>query len=90
MAFADSLKRTESLGSSWLTTGKWTGTVGDAAGTITVPGQQVLSAQFDTNLSSGGPTGPVAWSYTASNGISTVSVYHHQTVTDGRYAIVSR
>lgn len=90
MAFATSNVRVESLGHSWLTTGTWTGAVGDAAGTLTVPGQQVLSGKFDTNLSSGGPTAPVAWSFSASNGVSTVSVYYHQTVTDGKFAIISR
>ena len=90
MAFATSQIKTESIGSSWLTTGKWTGAVGDAAGTITVRGQEVLSADFYHNKATGGPVNKPEVSWTASAGIATVTVANYATVTAGRFSIISR
>ena len=90
MAFATSQLRTEPIGASWLTTGKWTGSVGDAAGSISVPGALVLGAQFSVNQSSGGPVEYVPWSYTAGTNPSAVTVYNKETVTAGQFFIISR
>ena len=90
MAFATSQVRTESAGSSWRTTGKWTGAVGDAAGTLTVPGAEVLSAAFLPNKSTGGPANPPSVSWTSTGGVATITVSNYVTVSDGRFDILSR
>ena len=54
MAFATSNIKSCSLGGSVkLTTGDWTGAVGDAAGSLVVAGGKVYGKEFMTNLSSG-------------------------------------
>ena len=70
MAFATSQVKVESTGSHWRTTGKWTGAIGDAGGTISVPGMEVTDAAFEQNLSSGGPGEHPATSWTASAGVA--------------------
>lgn len=90
MAFAASQIRVEPIGSAWLTSGKWTGAVGDTTGTVKVPGALVLGAQFSHNLASGGPVQVVPWSYTAGTNPSTVTIHNGSTVTAGQFFIISR
>lgn len=40
-------------GDTWVMRGQWTGNIGDAPGTIKVPGAQLISADFYTNFASG-------------------------------------
>lgn len=87
MAFATSNLSRENYGSVNVLRGNWTGTVGDAAGTVTVAGGAVFSAHFEDNLTSGPDQGLVPVSVSTSSGQSTVSVYNHATVTSGTFEI---
>ena len=86
MAFATSVVQNKHLRA---TVGKWTALEGDAAGTIAVEGGFVVSATFTSIDSSGNiqPI-PVRWSESVSGNVTTITVYHQETVTDGRFIII--
>lgn len=67
--------------------GDWSGTVGDAAGTITLSGGRVYLAVFGNQDSTGPQEDPDA-SVSVSGSTITMTVYNHQTVTNGRFFIV--
>lgn len=67
--------------------GDWSGTVGDAPGTITLGGGRVYLAVFRSEDTAGPQEDPDA-SATVSAGVITLTVYNHQTVTNGRFFIV--
>lgn len=68
-------------------TGTWTGAAGDAAGTIDIGSANVITADFDPNKSSDGPTEKPFVSRSVSGAITTLSVYNKDTVTDGKFRI---
>lgn len=90
MAFATSQVVQRRADDAWRTTGKWTGSMGDPAGTITVPGAIVDMIVFNSNIASGGPVSDPVVSWTSSNGVATVTVNNSNTVTNGRFTIISR
>ena len=90
MAFATSEVVLRRADDAWRTTGRWTGAIGDAAGTITVPGMRVDEAVFNNNLATGGPANSPAVTFTSSGGIVTVTVHNAVTVSGGFFTIVSR
>lgn len=90
MAFATSQVVLRRADDAWRTTGKWTGSVGDAAGTLTVPGMQVDEVVFKNNLATGGPANDPVVTFSASGGLITVTVTNAVAVTNGFFTIVSR
>ncbi len=67
--------------------GDWSGVAGDAPGTITLAGGRVYLANF-TNADTGSPQEDPDSTVSVASGIITMSVYNHQTVTNGRFLIV--
>ena len=89
MAFAATNIKSCSLGGAVkLTTGDWTGAVGDAAGSLEVAGGKVYGAQFLTNLSSGPQEAVIKESHSGTAGILTFGVDNSTTVTDGTFHII--
>lgn len=90
MAFATSQITVAATGGMWRTTGKWTATRQDSSGTIKVPGMLVRKASFQSNLTSGGPASDPTTSWSASGGVSTVTVQNFPvTVANGYFEILS-
>lgn len=89
MAFATANVRTDYFGSLKVTAGDWTGSAGDAAGSIQVEGGRIYSANFDMQ----DPTNPTAlkaaYSVSGTDGVITVSVFYHEDVNTGRFLIIS-
>lgn len=67
--------------------GDWSGTAGDAPGTITLGGGRVYLSIF-SNQDATGPQEDPDSSVTVSSGTITMTVYNHQTVTNGRFIII--
>jgi len=87
MAFATSDLKFNVSGSNRVMTGKWTCSAGDTAGTIDIGSANVISAEFDPNLASGGPAEKPLVSRSTSGSTTTLTIYHKQTVTDGKFKI---
>jgi hypothetical protein len=88
MAFATALVRKSVFGDLKVLAGDWTGTVGDAAGTVEVEGGKVYLAQFSIQDTDSPTQGMVPFSISTTGAITTVTVYNHETVTTGRFLIV--
>jgi len=85
MAFATSNLLRDGNGSSALMRGSWTGTIGDASGTITGSGY-CFDASFLTNSTSG-PANPIRPVISNSSGTWTVTVPYSETITAGTFEI---
>lgn len=88
MAFATANVRKSAFGDLKVTAGDWTVSAGDAAGTIGVEGGRVYLAEFsvqDTDTPTGGK---VNISPSTTGNVTTVTVYHNETVTTGRFLII--
>jgi len=87
MAFATQNVRRASSGNLNAMTGEWTGTEGDADGTVTVAGGRVWTASFWNfdNVSQEDKPTPV--SVSESGGSITITVHNHVPVTTGRFKI---
>lgn len=69
--------------------GDWSGSAGDAAGTITLGGGRVYLAHFESQDASGGPVELVPCSVSVNGtGVITLTVNNHDSVTLGRFFIV--
>lgn len=89
MAFATSNVQTNYFGSLNVTTGDWTGSVGDAPGTLSVKGGRVWFAFF-ADQDGVPPAQPRVVYKTASSGaVTTITVYNNQPVTIGRFLVIS-
>lgn len=88
MAFASSNIRKGTAGDLKITAGQWTGTAGDASGTVTAEGSQLFHAQFSTNDTTG-PFQIVPFTWSASGSVITVTVHNRETVTAGTFIIHS-
>lgn len=90
MAFSATVKASAYLGPGIkMTVGDWSGTYGDAAGTIKVSGAHIWSAQFydvDTqgNTSQIFPNVGVS----VSGNVTTITVQNQDSVTDGRFVVI--
>lgn len=89
MAFATSNVRKSAFGDLKVTAGDWTGSVGDANGTLAVEGGRVYLSEFTSQDSSNGPGQEISSfiSTTGSNTI-TLSIANRQTVAAGRFIII--
>lgn len=85
MAFATSNVVRENAGSQNVLRGTWTGTSGDAAGTVTGSGF-CSDARFDANTTTG-PSNPIRPTISNSSGTWTVTIPFFETVTAGTYEI---
>lgn len=87
MAFATSNVSRGVQGNHKVLTGNWTGTVGDAAGTLTLEGGTVYDMAFNSHKTDG-PVERCHAAHTSTSGaIATVTVYNHETVTAGTFRI---
>ena len=88
MAFATSQIQLGSTGDGWVLRGSWTGSEGDASGTVSVGGlvSQVSFQNHDATSNEDRPT-PCDISRDSTTGISTITVHNHSTVSVGRFAI---
>ncbi len=86
MAFATSNLVVRCPGSTRVLTGNWTCAAGDAPGTIAIGSGAILSSEFDPRLSLGPSEKPMI-STSTTGGVTTVTVYHHATVTAGTFKI---
>ena len=68
-------------------TGRWTGSSGDAAGTITVASARIYSYDFN-NQDSDSPKEKPDITVSTSSGKTTVSVHNHMNVTTGGFEII--
>lgn len=88
MAFSTSNVQTAMLSSAVkVYCGDWSGTAGDAAGTITLNGGRVYLAHFRSEDTTGPQEEPDT-SVSVSGSTLTMSVYNHQTVVNGRFLII--
>jgi len=87
MAFATSNVRRASSGNLNKVVGGWTGSEGDAAGTVTVKGGQLLKADFWNFDNTSGEDRPTPVSISESGGTITISVFNHVNVALGRFEI---
>ena len=87
MAFATSNVRRTAFGNLNVTYGDWTGSEGDAAGSIGVEGGRVYKADF-TVQDTDSPVEQPGISVSTSGRVTTVTVYNHQAVTTGRFLII--
>lgn len=87
MAFATTNIRSANLGSMRAYAGDWTGSVGDAAGTLTLGGGRVYLAEF-INQDSDSPKEKPLVDVSISGSTITLTVNNHMDVTNGRFFII--
>lgn len=87
MAFATSNVRKENAGSMKVTVGDWSAGVGDAAGTIGVEGGWVIPLFFSFDTSGALQDVPTRVSPSTTGNVTTVTVYHIEDVTTGKFII---
>jgi hypothetical protein len=89
MAFATANVRKSVFGDLKVTAGDWTGSAGDANGSVTVEGGRVYLSEFNSQDSNNGPTQFIE-TFISSTGSTTVtvSVANRNTVTIGRFVII--
>lgn len=86
MAFSTSNLQARNYGSTRGMTGNWSCTAGDAPGTIAIGAANVISYDFDPATSSGPSEKPLV-SASTSGSTTTLTIYHHQTVSNGKFKI---
>ncbi len=86
MAFATTNLSAGVSGNHRTVSGSWSGVVGDAAGSIAIGSANVISYDFDPNLTTGPTEKPICSASTSGN-TTTLTVYNHQTVTSGKFRI---
>ena len=89
MAFATSNVRRSAFGDLKVTAGDWSGSAGDANGTITVEGGRVYLSEFNSQDTNNGPTQFIE-TFVSSTGTNTitVSIANRNTVVTGRFIII--
>lgn len=88
MAFASSNIRKGTAGDLKITAGNWTGSLGDASGSVVIEGSQLYAAQFSTNDSTG-PFQFVPYTWSVSGSVITISVHNRESVTAGTFIVHS-
>lgn len=90
MAFATTNVQVGSIGDAWRLSGKFTSSVGDADGTVSVGGALVTSAHF-YDASDTTPTTqplPIKMSTNSTTGVTTITVNVSNGVVDGRFSVI--
>jgi hypothetical protein len=88
MAFAATNIRKGTAGDLKLTAGNWTGSKGDASGTVNVEGSQLYGAQFLTNDGTG-PVQVIPYTWSVSGSVITITVHNREAVTGGNFWAMS-
>ena len=87
MAFSRANLRHGTMGDLKVQAGDWTGSEGDASGTVTLRGGRVYGTAFNIEDATSGEDRPVPTSVSISSGAITITVHNHVSVTSGRYII---
>ncbi len=90
MAFATSNVQKGYLGNLKVTYGNWSGSVGDAPGTIGIEGGQIYLVSFQGQQASGPYCPETESSVSGTAGVVTLTVYNQANVTSGTFLIVSK
>ena len=88
MAFATTNVRTVSFGSVKAAIGHWTGSEGDASGTLTLNGGDTLFINFVNEDATSQENKVVPYSVSTSDSVITITVYNHSAVTRGRFLVI--
>ena len=67
--------------------GDWSGSAGDASGTITLSGGRVYLAQFVNQDADAQKEQPLI-NVSIASGVITLTVHNHMEVTDGRFVVI--
>jgi hypothetical protein len=86
MAFSTSNVAVGNNGNRRVLTGNWSCLATDAPGTIVIGSGYVSSFDFDPAVTSGPAEKPLV-SASVSSGQTTLTVNHHQTVTNGKFRV---
>lgn len=89
MAFATTNVKKTVFGNLKVMVGNWTGSAGDAPGTIQAEGGQIYLSNFMPNATSGPSMAETFTSPSGTAGIVTLTVYNQGTVTAGTFIIIS-
>lgn len=87
MALSTSNLKAGVFGDRKVLEGNWTGSAGDASGSITLPSSHVLGASF-LSQDSDSPKEQPSVSISYSGGVATISVHNHMDVTKGSFIII--
>lgn len=87
MAFATSNILAANLGSLKAFAGDWSGSAGDASGTITLGGGRVYLARFE-NQDADAPKELPLTDVSISGSTITLTVHNHMNVTNGRFIVI--
>jgi len=88
MAFTRTNSQSASLGNLKALVGEWTGSAGDATGTITLKGGRLWFCQIMNMDDTSQTPRPTPYSVSESIGTITITVYNTHTVTTGRFLII--
>jgi hypothetical protein len=89
MAFATANVKPNYFSGLNVTTGDWSGAVGDAPGTITVKGGRVYLVSFVSQDGTAPQQVATVIGVSQANATSTVTVNNNMAVTNGRFLIIS-
>lgn len=88
MAFATSNVRSGTIGGNLkYYAGDWTGSAGDASGSVSLRGGRVYLRQFQ-NLDADSPKEETQTDISVSDGTITITVHNHLSVTNGTFLII--
>ncbi len=88
MSFSATNVKSTIFGDLKVTCGDWTGSAGDAAGTVNVEGGRVYLAEFCIQDTDSPTQGKIPVSVSVTGPVATVTCYYHETVTTGRFLII--
>lgn len=88
MAFATANVKKEIFGGLKVTYGDWSGSAGDAAGTVTVEGGRIFAALFSQQDSTNPADQPAVHTASTSGAVTTLKVSYEKAVTNGRFLII--
>ena len=89
MAFATANVKATYFGNLTVTYGDWSGSVGDAPGSLTVKGGRVYLANFTSEDGSGPQQVEIALGVSQSNATSTITVNNNAATVTGRFLVIS-
>ena len=87
MAFSATNLRRGVAGDLKITAGNWTGSAGDANGSLNVEGGVIYLAQFAPNDTVSPGQEPLV-TFSTSGGITTLSIANRETVTAGTFIVI--
>lgn len=86
MAFATSNVVSRNNGSTRTITGNWSCTAGDTPGTLAIGSGNVISCDFDPASTTSPSEKPLVTASTSA-GTTTLTIYHHATVANGKFRV---